>query len=208
MTIALTDEEKDKRKEAKYRKKRSVRLTEAATATRSEMYYLIAEHHSLYSVDDRIKAAMLYASEGNLAAVARQMEIKYDTIRMWKDTPWWPLAVNECRDKKQDELDAMLSKVIYDAVNEISDRVQKGDFISKKDGTVGRLPMKGRELASTLGMLYDKRALIRGQATQHTVSVSHKDTVKNLTDKFEEFAMKLKGKEIEGTHEVEIQDGV
>ena len=63
MTIALTDEEKDKRKEAKYRKKRSVRLTEAATATRSEMYYLIAEHHSQYSVDDRIKAIMPFASD-------------------------------------------------------------------------------------------------------------------------------------------------
>ena len=202
MTVKLTDEEKDAKKEEKYRKKRSVRLSEAANATRTELYYLMAEHHSLYSVDDRIKAAMLYAMEGNLSAVARKMEINYDTIRMWKDTPWWPLAVNECRDKKQDELDSMLSKVIFNAVNEIADRVQKGDFISKKDGTVGRLPMKGRELASTLGVLYEKRALIRGQATQHTVSLSHKDTVQKLEDKFKDFAMQLKGKTIEASHEV------
>lgn len=182
--------------------KTSKRESEQSARDRTELYYLLAEHHSRFSIDDRIKAAMLYATDGNLAAVSRKMDLVYDTLKDWKCQPWWPLAVRECRDKKQDELDAMLSKVVFEAINEISDRVREGDFIAKKDGTVGRLPMKGRDLAITLGVLYDKRALIRGQATSHTISHSHADTVTKLENKFKEFAMALRGKTVQGEHHV------
>lgn len=200
--IRRKNAEEDRRTIQEDAERTSKRESKQSARDRTELYYLLAEHHSKFSIDDRIKASMLYATEGNLAAVGRMMEINYDTVKDWKCQPWWPLAVRECRDKKQDELDSQLSKVVFEAINEISDRVRLGDFIAKKDGTVGRLPMKGRDLAITLGVLYDKRALIRGQATSHTVSHSHEDTVTKLEEKFKDFAMQLRGKTIEGEHRV------
>lgn len=52
--------------------------------------------------------------------------------------------------------------------------------------------MKGKELAITLGVMYDKRALIRSQAESIT-SGNQDDKLKALEDKFNEFASVLKG---------------
>ena len=169
----------------------------------TELFYLLAEHQSHFSVDDRIKAAMLYAAEGNLSKVSRDMEIGYETLKDWKCQPWWPLAVQECRDRKQDELDAMLSKVMFSAIEQIADRIKDGDYVAKKDGTFERVPMKGRDLTITMGVLYDKRALIRGQATSSTVSVSHGDKLTQLAAKMEEFGKTLESKTVEV---IEVKD--
>lgn len=61
--------------------------------------------------------------------------------------------------------------------------------------------MKGKELAVTLGVLFDKRALIRGDATSHSVSISHDKKMEQLESKFKQFAMQLEAKTIEGEAE-------
>jgi hypothetical protein len=63
--------------------------------------------------------------------------------------------------------------------------------------------MKGRDIAVTLGVLYDKRALIRGDATSHTVSVSHDKKLEGLESKFKQFAMQLEAKTFDGEAEVQ-----
>lgn len=164
----------------------------------AQLYQLLADHASPYSVDDRLKACMLYAAEGNMAEVSRKTGLEYQTLKTWKTYEWWPVALDWCRRHKQDELDGMLTGVIQDAVLEVADRIKEGDWIVKKDGGRERLPMKGREIAITLGVLYDKRALIRGQATSHTSNVGQDTKLKILEDKFKQFANFLDEKTIEG----------
>lgn len=172
----------------------------------AQLYQLLAEHQSAYSIDDRLKACMLYAAEGNMAEVSRKTGLAYDTLKDWKTYEWWPVALDWCRRHKQDELDGMLTGVIQDAVLEVADRIKEGDWVVKKDGSKERLPMKGREIAITLGVLYDKRALIRGQATSHTVSINQDAKMKMLEDKFKQFANILESKTIDGEVEEETNE--
>ena len=98
------------------------------------LFVLLAEHHSKYSVDDRLRTAMLYVAEGNMKEVSRKTGIAYDTVKSWKETEWWPLAVAECRKRKQDELDSLLTNTIHTAMDQVMDRVHKGDhFVGKMD---------------------------------------------------------------------------
>lgn len=169
----------------------------------TQLYQLLADHHSTFSIDDRLKVCMLYATEGNMAEVSRKTGIGYETLKDWKTYDWWPVALDWCRRHKQDELDGLLTGVIQDAVYAVADRIKEGDYTVKKDGSLERIPMKGRELAITLGVLYDKRALIRGQATSHTVSTSQDSKLKVLEDKFKQFANFLEEKTVDGEVEHE-----
>ncbi len=101
--------------------------------TGTELYLLLADHNSDYSVDDRLKVVMMYNAEGNLTEIARKTGIPYYTIKDWKrKTDWWPLAVQECKKHKQEELDRILTKVIHKTIVEMSDRIDNGDYSVKK----------------------------------------------------------------------------
>jgi hypothetical protein len=98
----------------------------------NQLYVLLADHQSKYSLDARLKACYLFAIEGNMAEVQRKTGIPYETLKDWKDQEWWPVALAECRKRKQDELDSMLSQVIHDAVGKVADRIAEGDFFVGK----------------------------------------------------------------------------
>ena len=98
----------------------------------TELYVLLAEHKSTYSIEDRLKAVMLYAAVGNMAEVSRQVNMPYYTIKDWRECEWWPIALNECRKRKQDELDGKLTSIIDEANNQIVDRLQQGDYYVAK----------------------------------------------------------------------------
>ena len=100
----------------------------------TELFVLLAEHRSKFSVDDRLRVAMLYVAEGNMAEVSRKTGIEYTTLRDWKQTEWWPLAIAECRKRKQDELDGNLTQTIHIAIGEVLDRIQNGDSVVGKTG--------------------------------------------------------------------------
>lgn len=93
-----------------------------------QLYALLAEHQSDYSIDDRLKVCYMFAVEGNMAEVSRKTGISYDCMKEWKKQEWWPVALAECRKRKQDELDSMLTKVIHDAIGQVADRVAEGDY--------------------------------------------------------------------------------
>lgn len=98
----------------------------------AELYNLLSQHSSHYSVDDRLKACALYVAEGNLMAVSRKTGVKYETLKTWKEQSWWPAAAKEFRIRKQEELDGLMSDVIHAAVDEVADRIRKGDWYIKK----------------------------------------------------------------------------
>lgn len=171
-------------------------------AATSRLYDALAAEKSPFSDDERLKVAAMYVTEGNLAKVSRETKISLPTLHRWKDsTSWWPLAIAEFRRRKQDELDAEFSKVIHSAVAEVADRIIEGDWVMLKDGTKERLPMKGRDIAVSLSLLYDKRALLRGDMGPQESTGSQESKLDKLEKKFKEFAMQLEGKTIEGEAE-------
>lgn len=56
--------------------------------------------------------------------------------------------------------------------------------------------MKGKDLATTLGIIYDKRTLIRNNVQNIPNEVSLKDKLTALENKFSDFASFLKGETI------------
>lgn len=165
----------------------------------SELYQVMAEIGGKYSVDDRLHAVMLYVTEGNMKKVEKMTGIPYVTLTSWKETPWWPMALQFCHKRKDKELELRFSRVIHDTVSEIHDRVVNGDWAVLKDGDKVRKPMSGRDLAIVMGVIHDKRQLLRGEATSLvTHKDSHADKLKALEEKFNDFSSQLKAKTIEG----------
>lgn len=165
----------------------------------SELYQIMADGKSSYSVDDRLQAVMLYVTEGNMKKVERMTSIPYVTLTSWKEQEWWPHALQFCHKRKDKELELRFSRVIHDAVSEVHDRVTKGDYQILKDGEKIRKPMSGKDLAVVMGVIHDKRQLLRGQATSLVgTSSSQSDKLKALEQKFNEFSSQLKAKTIEG----------
>jgi len=165
----------------------------------SELYQLVANHNSTYSVDDRLNVAMLYVTEGNMKKVEKMTSIPYMTLTGWKSANWWPHALQFCHKRKDKELELRFSRVIHDAVSEIHDRVLNGDWKIDKEGTKKRQPMSGRDLSIVMGVIHDKRQLLRGNATSLIAHQdSHLDKLKVLEQKFQEFSHQLKAKTIEG----------
>lgn len=173
------------------------------------LYELIADHKAKkYTVEERLAVALKYASTGSLTKTAKETGVPLMTISDWRNkTEWWVPAVAECRKRKQDEIDGKLTEIIDSALEQVTDRIRNGDSKVTKDGIV-KVPMSGKELSWVAGILFDKRAALRGDPINITKSTTAEDQMKALENKFEEFAKKMDAtgalaKPIEGEFEEE-----
>lgn len=155
-----------------------------------------------YTPEEKIGAVMAYMVTGTSRKASRICGVPEGTIRWWKARSlWWDSTMAECRRKKQDELDAMTTNVIHKAVEQIEDRVQNGNTRRNKDGEEVNTPMTAQELSMVVGILFDKRQLIRGDPTSRTETVSESERLNELQNKFEQMAKEVQGynaKVIEG----------
>lgn len=135
---------------------------------------------SKYSVDTKIKAVMLYMMTGDAKKSAKQIGVPHTTLLHWKNhSCWWEDTLKKARLLKQDELDASLTKVIESGAKALQDRIDYGNptkigqtkEVNPKTGKeevtykFDNAPIPAKELATVLGIVYDKRALSRGEAT-------------------------------------------
>ena len=97
--------------------------------------------------------------------------------------------------ERQKELDTLLTNTIHKAVEDLNDRLSYGDYkLDAKTGELHRVPIGAKDIAVTLAIIYDKRALIRGEAT--AIRQESKATLESLENKFKQFAVELKEKDI------------
>jgi len=159
--------------------------------------------NSPYTPEQKIQAAQAYLITGTSVQAQKYCGIKADIIRGWKaNSNWWPELFITVRKAKNDELDANFSAVIHSSVGEVADRVQNGDSKLQKDGSIIKVPMGGKELAIVLSILYEKRALLRGDVTSRTDTGGNKDAMKLLQAKFEDIAKQLSATPINNTYEI------
>ena len=159
---------------------------------------LINSSKSKHTVEEKVNCAALYATCGSLLQVSKYTGVDYVLLRGWKSrAPWWPDTIQKIRLKKQEELDGKMTALIDSTMEQLSDRVKDGEYVhNPKTDEITRVPMKSRDLAVLTGIIFDKRALIRGDAT--SISTTKTDSLKNVEAKMLEFADKLQGKTIEG----------
>lgn len=138
---------------------------------------LLYDPRSKYNPKQKVKACAYYMVYSNASQVERMTKIPAHTVRKWKsEAEWWQPTLQWLRKQKQDELDSMLTGVIHSAVDEIKDRLDKGDYVLHR-GNLIRVPVKAKDMAYIAHNIFDKRALLRGDVT----SVSGK-TINNLEE--------------------------
>lgn len=110
------------------------------------------------------------------------------------------LKFHELLSEIRNELDAREqaaeTTIIEDALVELQDRIKHGDeILDSKTGTVKKVKMKGKELASTLKVIHTVRQVTRETSKEKEDLVSQADKLHALATNFAKFAS---AKTIEG----------
>ena len=150
---------------------------------------------SQYTDEQRREAIAVYAVKGNALRTGEYLNIPERTVNQWIKTEWGIELLATIRDEKQQEFDAQITTIIHEALEQQLDRVQNGDYILDKHNELKRKPMSGKDLATTMGIDFDKRQLGRGKATSISTNSSALD---NIAKRLEELAKAEKGTLIEG----------
>lgn len=120
---------------------------------------------SQYTDVDRREAMSHYVLLGNAKKVSELTNIPHRTIADWTKSEWGMELLAQIRIEKSDEIDASISTTLENASKQLLDRIEKGDEVLGKDGEKLRLGMKGRDLATVFGIMFDKRQIIRNLPT-------------------------------------------
>jgi hypothetical protein len=91
---------------------------------------------------------------------------------------------------EQDKLEeAKETSIIEDALDELHDRVKKGDdILDSKTGEIKKVKMKGKELASAIKTLHNTRQVTRHEPTNFNNKESAADRISRMAETFERFA--------------------
>ena len=158
--------------------------------------------NTLYSPEQKIAAAQAYLITGTSVQAQKYCGVKADIIRDWKNkSTWWPELFKTVQKQKSTELEANFTRILDTSLVQLEDRLENGDTKIQKDGSLTRVPMGGKEIAVVLAIMYDKRALLRGDVTSR-VEKKDGNSMKILQDKFEDIARQLEAKTINNTYEV------
>ena len=151
-----------------------------------------------YPPAKKIEAATAYWITGSYARAERICGVPAGTIRNWaKGTEWWPLITTEIKKDMNEEMDARLTGLMFTAMDELEDRMLEGDSVySAKHDKLVKRPMSGRDLTHAHALLFEKRALLRGDPTAKIEKVTTDQRLNKLQQEFQKFS---KAKTIKGT---------
>lgn len=141
-----------------------------------------------WAMEDRIQAAVAWLITGDVAEAAKLAGIPTRTIYDWMSKSWWDDVLSEAKNIKQKELDAVWTGIIHKATSQIKDRIENGDPYVKRNGELGRVPIKAKDLATIMATATDKRSLIRGQVTSRTEKITIDQRLEKITNKLDEQA--------------------
>jgi hypothetical protein len=154
---------------------------------------------SFWNGDKKVEVATMYAVLQDVEETAKICGVYPYVIRQWKNELWFNQIQKDVRKEKNEKLDAKITEVLTQAVDLITDRILNGEYIyNANTGEFRRQPLKARDGAYVTEVLFNKRQLLRGEATSRTDTASFDDKLKALKNKFEDLA----GKTINGTAEV------
>ena len=159
------------------------------------------ERSGKYTPADKIAALVAYKVTGNARKASLYCGVPAATISSWrKKAEWWePLSVVVAKEKN-DEIEAMMTGFLHQSLEEIETRMHEGDtFYDNKRGTTYKLPVKLKDLTTSVSMIFDKRQLARGAATSISGKMDTNTRLAKLGKEFEKFS---KAKTIEGEVEV------
>ena len=142
-----------------------------------------------YTAEQKLQAVTAYVMTGTILGASRLTGLSKQLISEWKNRAmWWDDAYHYCKKQKQEEADGIMTSIIHLAAEETLDRIVNGDEVINKDGDVVRRKMGGKELATTMAITFDKRALLRGEPTSRTERVDTNQVMEELKEQFADMA--------------------
>lgn len=145
-----------------------------------DLHDLPGFYDTAYTPETKLQAVVAWLMTGSVKAAAEVASVSAGTIMGWKKTaPWWKPLAGAVQQERSDELNAEMSSVIHQAMDELQDRINNGDYKynAKLDKAV-QIPMAARDLASIVDRMISNRNLLNGDPT----SISEKRTVEENLD--------------------------
>jgi hypothetical protein len=182
-----------KRQRAKSKNKMT-RVRSGRKPYHAEDHEVKYDHPALYTggypPEIKIQAAVNYMIVGSFDKAGKMMGITGSTIANWaKNSEWWPAVTAQIRKERGDELDVCLTGVIHDGVATVADRLTGGDILfDKKTGEFYRQPIKGRDAAVITSIMFEKRALLRGDPTSRIEKISTEERLSKIQKEFKKFS--------------------
>jgi hypothetical protein len=150
---------------------------------------LLDHPQSKYTPEQKIAVMTNYFVYGNLEKASRYANVPYDIVRDWHTrSAWWATEFDKIRTAKQEELDSTFTTILHDCMADLKKRLKEGDMVLDKNNELRAIPVKAKDLAVIGGVLFDKRQLLRGNATKISQSTS---SLSDLEEKFKQFSAKL-----------------
>lgn len=153
--------------------------------------------------EKRIEACTLFAATGSITKTAALCKVPAGTVRRWKDEDWWDEISQRIRREENESTDKKFSTIVDKALSKIEERIENGDYVYDiKKGVAVPVPVGARDLAIVTGTLFDKRQLLRGEATKISKNVNTEEHLNQLAERFIQ-AVKKRGS---GVKELDIED--
>jgi len=154
-----------------------------------KIWEIMSHTRVLHPVEKVIELASRYITSGNLRGSARDSEVNIETASDWSKQQWFHDVLDLVRFEHQKKLDGKITALLDKSLNELQDRLEKGDIDAR---TGKRRPVMAAQVASILGTLYDKRALIRGEPTSRVERTSVDQRLNKLHKAFEDIGKSTK----------------
>lgn len=156
-----------------------------------DLYMMVlGDGRGKWDVNTKILAASYYMVLGSMRKTHEHLKairrpVPVTTLCKWTHTDWWWRLKDEVRRQKADEFEALTTKAIHSAVGAVQDRLDDGDYHVDKDGELIRIPVKAKDAAVVAGVLYDKRALARGDPTKRISRETPEETLQKIANFFQ-----------------------
>jgi hypothetical protein len=145
-------------------------------------------NHGWWPEEKKLEVATLFAALGSVGKVASLTKVPKNTVQRWTQEEWFLQTITRVRREENLQTDAKLSKIVDKALDKLMDRIETGDYVYDiKRGVAVQMPVSSRDLALVTGVVFDKRQLLRGEATKITAATNSEEHLKVLARKFEEY---------------------
>lgn len=137
----------------------------------------------------KIEVATLYAVLRDEEKVSQLAGVHSKIILQWLNEPWFGEILLKVRKDRNEKLDLAITDVLEKGLEIVLDRFENGEMmVNRKTGETYRVPVNVKNVALVADVFFDKRQLIRGEATTRTEVITQEEKLEKLRENFEKLA--------------------
>jgi hypothetical protein len=152
------------------------------------------EENGDWTWETKIDAVQKFLSLGNVRAVCDITRVPYETLRYWRQEPWWTAAIEEMQAGKRAQLANKLASVAEKSLELVEDRLENGDYIlNNKTGQIMRKPAALKDVAKLATDMIGRQIELEKQNSSATTEdgATIQETLKKLANEFAKFNKRI-----------------